>query len=388
MSQSSILPAGSVPVSLPALLVERTTANPGKIILRRKARGIWSAVTWAQLAENTRQIGEALIALDIGRGDTVAVISETRPEAVYADLAILGTGAASVAIHADAEAATIERILRATGARVVFVEDEERLDKILSVRGACPALSRIVIFDMKGLREFHDPQCISFSSFADRNAHGGDWALAAREVTADQPAIVLFPRGDAAEPVVLTHQQVMQTLGVARQRLALTPRDNRLAVLSMADSAERIWGLYAALDSGCISNYLESPDTAFENLQELQPTVFGADAEAWAHLHGTATRTAKSATRVQRLAYDWAIRAGRHGGSGGSLADLLVLRWVRREFGLSRVRLAYIGGDPVSPPALDWAKSLGIIIHRIEEPMHDSHQTDPKYDPVMQRAHA
>jgi long-chain acyl-CoA synthetase len=174
MSQSSDMPR-----TLAELMVERTSANPGKIILRRKARGIWSAVTWAQLAEKAGQIGEALIGLDIGRGDTVAIMSETRPEAVYADLAILGTGAASVAIHADAEAATIERILCTTGARIVFVEDEERLDKILSVRGACPALSRMVIFDMKGLREFHDPQCVSLASFADRNARGGDWAAAA-----------------------------------------------------------------------------------------------------------------------------------------------------------------------------------------------------------------
>jgi long-chain acyl-CoA synthetase len=270
----------------------------------------------------------------------------------------------------------------------VFVEDEERLDKVLSARGACPALSRIVIFDMKGLREFHDPQCISLSSFADRSPQGGDWAVAAREVTEEQPAIVLFPRGDAPEPVTLTHRQVIQMLGLARERLALTPRDNRLVVLSMAEITERVWGLYAALDSGCISNYLESPDTAFENLQELQPTVFGADAEAWAHLHNTATRTAKSATRVQRLAYNWAIRAGRLGGSGGSLANLLVLGWVRREFGLSRVRLAYTGLEPISPPALDWAKSLGIIIQRIEEPIQDNHQTDSKFDPVMQQAHA
>ena len=59
------------------------------------------------------------------------------------------------------------------------------------------------------------------------------------------------------------------------------------------------------------SNYLESPDTAFENLQEVQPTVFGADAEAWQHLHDTRDRARPTAaTRVQRLLYRLGDRAG------------------------------------------------------------------------------
>ena len=136
----------------------------------------------------------------------------------------------------------------------------------------------------------------------------------------------------------------------------------------MADPVERIWGLYAALDSGCISNYLESPDTAAENLQELQPTVLGADAEAWGHLHATSTRAAKGGHRGSAHP----LRLGNPGraasaGPDGSLANLLVLGSVRRELGLSKVRLAYTGGEPISPPTLDWARCLGISIERIED---------------------
>ena len=112
------------------------------------------------------QIGEALLDFDIGGGDTVSIISETRPEAVYADIAIQGTGGTSVAIHADSSAEQIAYVLQATGTRLVFVENEEQLDKILSIRDQCPALARVVIFDMKGLREFADPMCQSFAAFA------------------------------------------------------------------------------------------------------------------------------------------------------------------------------------------------------------------------------
>ncbi|MBS0638782.1 MAG: AMP-binding protein [Proteobacteria bacterium] len=373
--------------SLPALVAQRAAAAPGTTILRRKARGIWKGASWAELTEQVQRIGAGLLDIGIAGGDSVAIIAETRPETVYCDLAVQACGAASIVIHTDTEAPQVEDILRATGTRVAFVEGEEQLDKLLSLRARCPALSRIVIFDMKGLREFRDPQCSGLEAFAGGSG-GFSWTEAARKVRSDQVAVILFPKDGSGTGRTLTHREILQMIAGARTRLGLQPRDERLAVLSMSDPVERIWGLYAALDSGCISNYLESADTAAENLQELQPTVLGADAEAWAHLHATATRAGKAATMVQRVLYDWAVQAGRGGGAGGAVANVLVLGAVRRELGLSKVRLAYTGGEPVSPQTLDWARSLGITIQRIEDSAPGGDKPDRRTDPVMQRAHA
>ncbi|WP_428487318.1 AMP-binding protein [Rhodopila sp.] len=396
--------------SIPALIAQRASMHAAKTILRRKDRGIWKAVSWSQLADQVKAIGEALLACDLGRGGSAAIMSETKPEAVYADLAIQGTGAASIMIHPEEDADRIGHILQSTGCRLVFVESEEQLDRILTVRDRCPALVRIVIFDMKGLREFSDQACVSLASFVTPSGAAGrssaaDWSAAVNAVMPDQPAVMLFPR-DEPRPQgrVLTHREVLQMVAGARARLPLRPNDERLAVLRLADLEERVWGLYVALDAGCISNYLESPDTAAENLQELQPTVLGADAEAWAHLHGRASRFAKAATATQRMAYEWALRAGRHGsprgsprgspsgsprgGLGSALANLLVLRAVRRELGLNKLRLAYVGGGPVSAATQDWANCLGITIHRIDEPVPTGHQPDARHHSLMQGAPA
>ncbi len=83
--------------SISALVSQRAASHGGETILRNKNRGIWKTVTWAQLAERVKGIGTALLASGFRpwrcRGDPVGI----RPEAVYADLAILGCGAASVA---------------------------------------------------------------------------------------------------------------------------------------------------------------------------------------------------------------------------------------------------------------------------------------------------
>ena len=373
--------------SIPALVSQRAESHSGATILRIKDRGIWKMVSWGELDSKVQEIGGALLAADFGRGDVVAIVSETRPEAVYVDLAILGCGAASVAIDPDDDPDRVCHLLSSSGSRLAFVENEEQLDKLLSIRNQCPALSRIVVFDMKGLRDLADDACIGLADFV-ATGRGPDWGAAVRTIEADQPAVIQFPRGGLAMGRTLTHGDLMHMIGTARARVPLQVQDERLAVLRLADITERVWGLYLALETGCISNYPEGPDTVLENLQESQPTVLGADATVWDSLYRLATARAKVATHAQRIVYGWALRAGLAGGLRARLAKLLVLSAVRREFGLKKLRLAYVGGTSVDTAALDWARSLGISIQRVDDPAAGSGSVDERYQALMQNAYA
>jgi long-chain acyl-CoA synthetase len=371
---------------IPLLLSQRAASNGGETILRTKDRGIWKAVTWSELDARVRAIGSALLAADFARGDVAAILSETRPEAVYADLAVLGCGAASIAVDPDEDPDRVCHVLSSSGARLAFVENEEQLDKVLTVRDRCPALARIVVFDMKGLRDFADPGCSSLASFTETTTTP-DWSAAIRTIEADQPAVILFPR-DESMGRTLTHGDLVHMVHTARVRLPLGHNDERLVVLRLSDITERVWGLYLALETGCISNYPEGPDTVIENLQELKPTVLGANTAAWSHLQALAAARAKAATRTQRVIYNWSLHAGRVGGPAGRLADLFVLQAIRREFGLGKLRLAYVGGTPVTPAANDWAHSLGIAIQRVDEYAVGSDQADERYQALLQNAYA
>jgi long-chain acyl-CoA synthetase len=376
--------------SISALVIHRAAAHGGETILRTKHRGIWKTVTWAQLDAKVLEIGAALLAADFARGDVVAILSEMRPEAVYADLAILGCGATSVAIDPDDDPDRVCHRLSSSGSRLAFVENEEQLDKLLSIRGRCPALSQIVVFDMKGLRDFADANCLSLAAFVETaSASASVWAAAVGTIEADQPAVIQFPHEESfGLGRTQTHGDLMHMINAARAKLPMRPNDERLSVLRLSDMTERVWGLYLALDGRCISNYPEGPDTMIENLRELQATILGADAEVWDYLHSLALARANGATTTQRLAYEWALNAGRLGGLKGRLANLLVLYAVRREFGLTKLRLAYVSGVSVSAAALDWARSLGILIQRIDGPVAGAGQLNEYYGVLTQNAHA
>ncbi len=356
--------------TIPAMLLSRVAAHGAEVVLRKKDRGIWTPVTWAELGGRVRQVVAGLLANGFGPGDAACVLAETRPEWVAIDLGILATGGVSVGVNPADGAEQLGHALRDSNARVLFVENEEQLDKVLLVRDACPALQRIVILEMKGLRDFADSMSESWPDFLARGAEharasGDAWQADVAAITADRPALLVFPQDITGKGRMFTHGDVSHQVADAVATLRPRAGDERLAVLPMSHAMERVLGLYLALHSRIVSNYLESPTTFAENLQELQPTVLGADPLIWERLHARAQQSAAGATRLQRAAYRWAIAAGQGRGPYAALARWLVLRAVRRELGLARLRLAYVGAAPVSPEVRRWTAALGITIQQI-----------------------
>jgi len=346
--------------TIPALLSQQVATFGSETILRKKDRGIWNAVTWSELDDFVREIGQGLRAAGLLHDDAVVVLSETRPEFVYADLAILGCGAASVAIDPAEEAPRVGEVLRETGAAFAIVEGEEQLDKVLAVRPDCPALRRIVIVDMKGLRDFHDPGCIGLAELVARGTGQPDWRMVTSSVGSEQTAAILVPRHGPGRRV--SHAEIVRLID---ESIGVRPGDERLAVLPMRDPTERVLGLYLALKHRVVSNYLENPETATENLREVKPTVFGADCEAWERLHARITAQSDGATGVQKMLYQWAIRSGAGTGVAGRLANLLVLPAVRAQLGFGRLRVAYVGDRAIPSEIDDWARALGITVRYI-----------------------
>jgi long-chain acyl-CoA synthetase len=349
--------------TIPALLSQQVATFGSETVLRKKQRGIWNAVTWSELDGFVREIGQGLRAAGLAHGEAVAVVSDTRPEFAYADLAILGCGAASVAIKPADEAPRVGDILRETNAVFAIVEGEEQLDKVLGVRPECPALRRIVIVDMKGLRDFSDPDCISLAELIELGAGQTDWRTATASVAPDQTAVILVDAPGPGRSV--THAEIMRLIETTGVELGVKAGDERLAVLPMADPTERILGLYLSLKHRIVSNYLENPETATENLREVKPTVFGADSEAWERLHARISVQSDGATGMQKAAYRWAIAAGAAGGLTGTLANFLVLPAVRAQLGFGRLRIAYVGDRSIPADIEHWARALGITVRFI-----------------------
>jgi long-chain acyl-CoA synthetase len=360
--------------TLPALVIQRAAAHGPEVILRKKQRGIWMAVTWAELATRVREVGMALVASDLASGDVVGILSNTRPEAVCADLGTLSIGCVGACLVPQDPADQVARMLRDSNCRLLFVDNEEQLDKALTARETCPALQRIVIFDMKGLRDLNDPMCESLAGFLARGVarDGADpagWDTALRNVVPDRPAALLLPVGAGGIMETLSHRDVMTVVEDAATRLGQHHGDERVAFQPMSGMMERVLGLYVALSTSTVSNYLESNETLVENLREVQPSVLGASPAVWERFRARILAEVDGATWLQKTLFRWAIRiseASQGTGVMAAIARKLVLGNVRREMGLARLRLACIGAASLSPETARWYLALGIAMTRLD----------------------
>jgi long-chain acyl-CoA synthetase len=164
---------------------------------------------------------------------------------------------------------------------VIFAEDEEQLDKILSCRARCPTLQKIVVFDMEGLSGFSDPMVMSLAEFMalGRNHIQGREALWDEMIAsrgAGDLAILVYTSGTTGPPKGAMHsnRSVTHQMRHANDLFPSTDSEERLVFLPLCHVAERVGGYYISLALGSVMNFAESPETVPDNLREVQPTAF------------------------------------------------------------------------------------------------------------------
>ena len=128
--------------TIPQLFVAKARQyGSGKVALREKAYGIWQEVTWQQYYEHVRALCLGLTQMGLQPGDRLAIICGNRPEWLYVELAAQSAGAIPVGLFVDSTPKQIEFILAHAEPRIVFVEDQEQVDKCSKSAIRCLALN-------------------------------------------------------------------------------------------------------------------------------------------------------------------------------------------------------------------------------------------------------
>ncbi len=356
--------------------------------MRHKDLGIWQSWTWSQVLDIVRAYAVGLHRLGLKRGETIAIVGANRPRLYWSVMAAQMLGAIPVPVYADAVADELAFVLAHADVHFAAVEDQEQVDKILSVTERVPHLGLMIYDEKRGLRDYDHSRLHSMDDVIE----GGRKALADPSVSAwldaeiaagkgADPSIILYTSGTtgASKGVVLTNERSINAAADTVEFDKLTENDVALAYLPLAWVGDHYLNYAQGMVSGFCTACPENADTAMQDLREIGPTFYFAPPRTLELLLTRVMIRMEDAGFVKRKLFHYFIGVARRYGErilNGQpvpltgrllygLGSLLVYGPLKNVLGFSNVRVAYTAGEAIGPDLFNFYRSIGLNLKQL-----------------------
>lgn len=372
--------------TFPRLLLDHAARRPHAPALREKAFGLWQTLSWGELAELVQDLALGLAAAGLRRGEHLVVVGENRPRLYASMLAAQALGAVPVPLYQDAVAAEFAFPINNAEVAFAVVEDQEQVDKLLSLRETCPQLAHIWFDDPRGLRHYDEPGLAALDALieqgrAARAQRPGFFAAEVVAGRADEVAALFFTSGTTGHPkgVIHTHATLIDRARAGQRFDRLTEREEVLAYLPPAWIGQNIFSFAQWLACGYVVNCPESAATVGIDLKEVGPTYYFAPPRVFEGLLTTVMIRMEDAAAPKRWLFERCMALARRVGTrlmdgqpvgllerlAYALGDLLIYGPLRNTLGFSRVRVAYTAGEAIGPDLFSFYRAIGINLKQL-----------------------
>jgi len=372
---------GALPSCTPATLLRRAAEHPERVALRHKDLGMWRETTWRGYAERVARQARAFESLGVVAGDRVAILADNRPEWVVADLAIQSVGGIVVGLYSTSPAAELEYLLEHSGAVVCLVEDEEQLDKVMTVRPRLTALRHIIVIERRGVHALgHDPMLVALDDF-ERAGDGATLDELRERVALVDPAavaILVYTSGTTGPPkgAMITHANLEAAASAFSSVLLWEETEEIISYLPLCHILERLLSTSLAVRTGVTVNFGGGGESLVQDLRDVQPHRFVGVPRVWEKMLATIDIRMRDASWLKRKNFAFWMAQGeriarkRLARTPLTLPDRLLysLGWLclyrplRHRLGLARVKLAGSGAAPIAPAVLAFFWAIGVRI--------------------------
>ena len=372
--------------TLPRLLQHNARVRGGRPAMREKDRGIWQTHTWQEYHDHVRDFALGLAALGFRRGESLSVIGDNRPRLYWAQLAAQALGGVAVPVYQDSIARELQYVWSHAEAAVIVAEDQEQVDKIISLRDQLPHLRHVIYDDPRGLNRYRFDWLKSFEDVEEMGRqhaaqHPGAFEAEVDRGRPDDVAMICYTSGTTGNPkgAMLTHTNVVATARTFMAAEDVRPNDEWLCYLPMAWVGDSLYSLVLSLAAGFCCNCPESPETVQRDLRELGPTAVLAPPRIWENMLTSVQVKAADASPLKRWVFGRfrqvaeeteILRADGKPVPMGlrvqlALGEFFVYGPVRDQLGLRRARWAYTGGAPLGPDTFRFFRSIGVNLKQV-----------------------
>jgi long-chain acyl-CoA synthetase len=375
--------------TVPKLLLGNAVRHARRPALRHKDLGIWQTRTWAQLRDEVRALALGLRKLGLNRGDAVAIIGDNRPRLYAAFAAVQSIGGIAVPIYQDSVADEMAYVLDHAEAKFAIVQNQEQVDKLISLSERVPRLHTIVYEEERGLAGYDRTSLHAMARVEElgrrelrENAGAAGWWLdeIARGKGSDV-SVMLYTSGTTGRPkgVMLTHDNIVISARNGNRFDGFTENDTLLAYLPMAWVGDHIFSYGQAFAGAMCVACPESPETVIEDRREIAPTYFFAPPRVYENLLTQIMVRMEDAGWLKKRMFDYFLKVARRSGEKildrkpvglkerliYAIGNVCVYAPLRNRMGFSKIRVAYTAGEAIGPELFRFYRALGMNLKQL-----------------------
>lgn len=372
--------------TFPKLIRRNAKERPTVAAYREKEYGIWQTYNWKDVYDNSRSFGLGLVELGVARGDAVAIVGSNRPQLYWVFAASQAVGALPVPLYQDGVADEIQYVLAHAEAKVVVVEDQEQVDKVLSIMDKCPTIKYIVYKETRGMRHYKQPFVKSYDEVqklgeAYDAKHPEFYETEADKATSDDIATLMYTSGTTGRPkgVMLSFKNMVEAGRLSVDFEKLVEKDKVLSYLPMAWVGDHLFSYSQAITAGFSVNCPENSETVLTDLREIGPTYYFAPPAIFETVLTQMMIRIEDASAIKQKMFHYFIDVAKRCGveimEGKpvslldrllyKLGDFLIYGPLKNTLGFSQIRVAYTAGAPMGPEVFKFYRSLGVNLKQL-----------------------
>jgi long-chain acyl-CoA synthetase len=268
-----------------------------------------SSVTWREVQAQVRRVGKSLIALGVGHGDKISILSYSCYNWVLTDIGTGSVGSVAVGIYHTNLAKDCRYIIDHSDSVIVFAQNLDQLAKLVEVRESIPKVRKVVLFEGEHASDW----VLSYEEFLKLGDAVSDKKLDARiaAVTPQDVAAIVYTSGTTGIPkgAMITHDNMTFTCQSVQQCADCGPGDVELLFLPLAHVFARLTVL-TAIVSGTSTAFARSIDTLVEDLKVARPHWFTSVPRVYEKVYNKVVSGAEAKGGAALKIFRWAVRTG------------------------------------------------------------------------------
>jgi long-chain acyl-CoA synthetase len=375
--------------TFPKLLIHNANVLRGRPAVRHKDLGIWQTWTWDQMLDEVRAFSVGLSELGLKRSDKVAIVGANRPRLYWAICAAQALGAIPVPIYSDSVADEMAYVLEHAEVSIAVVEDQEQVDKIISIADRLSRLSHIIYDEPRGLRDYDHARLRSFADVQklgrDKIARDPDtpkaWQASVDGAKGSDLSVILYTSGTTGRPkgVMLTFDNLVVSVHNGNLFDKIDADEEVIAYLPLAWVGDHVFSYAQSYVAGYCVSCPEAPETVVEDRREIGTTYAFAPPRVYENLLTLTMVRMEDAGALKKKMFHYFLGVARQWGEKilnkepvpfyvrilYAIGNVLVYGPLKNRYGLSRIRVAYTAGEAIGPEIFRFYRALGINLKQL-----------------------